>query len=138
MRSDSPIAAVGSRSPPGPNPAQKSAQIPAGTPAGMPPISPSRSRTPGAASGRKICRGTARSGLDRSGDDGVGGWLDSRLPFLRNIGWGVRDALALTVGTIGAIAILVNALFLQSGPHPAPLFKASLSPVAPGEATNTV
>jgi peptidoglycan hydrolase-like protein with peptidoglycan-binding domain len=29
----------------------------------------------------------------------------------------------------------VNALFLQSGPHPAPLFKA---PLAPGEATNTV
>ncbi len=75
--------------------------------------------------------------MDRGRDDEVG-WLGARLSFLRNIGWGVRDALAFTVGTLGAIAILVNALFLQSGPHPAPLFKASLPPVTPGEATNTV
>ena len=75
--------------------------------------------------------------MDRGRDDEVG-WLGARLSFLRNLGWGVRDALAFTVGTIGAIAILVNALFLQSGPHPAPLFKAPLSPVAAGEATNSV
>jgi hypothetical protein len=83
-------------------------------------------------------RRTVSDRLDRGCDDETGFWLGSRLSFLRNIGWGVRDALAFTVGTLGAIAILVNALFLQSGPHPAPLFKASLSPVAPGEATNTV
>jgi hypothetical protein len=76
--------------------------------------------------------------LDRSRDDDAGGWLRARLSFLRNIGWGARDAVAFTVGAVGAIAILVNALFLQSGPHPAPLFKASLSPLAAGEATNTV
>src|ERR1700719_4078418 len=74
---------------------------------------------------------------DRSRDD-VGGWLGARLSFLRNIGWGARDANAFTVGVVGSVAILVNALFLQSGPHPAPLFKTSLSPVAAGEATNTV
>jgi hypothetical protein len=76
--------------------------------------------------------------LDRGRDDDEGGWLDARLSFLRNIGWGARDAVAFTVGAVGSVAILVNALFLQSGPHPAPLFKAPLSPVAAGEATNTV
>jgi peptidoglycan hydrolase-like protein with peptidoglycan-binding domain len=76
--------------------------------------------------------------LDRNGDDDAGGWLGASLSFLRNIGWGARDALAFTVGALGSVAILVNALFLQSGPHPAPLFKAPLSPVAAGEATNSV
>jgi peptidoglycan hydrolase-like protein with peptidoglycan-binding domain len=76
--------------------------------------------------------------LDRSGDDDAGGWLGASLSFMQSIGWGVRDAVAFTVGTLGAVAILVNALFLQSGPHPAPLFKAPLSPVAAGEATNSV
>jgi peptidoglycan hydrolase-like protein with peptidoglycan-binding domain len=83
-------------------------------------------------------RRTASDRLDSGCDDEAGFWLVAPLSFLRNIGWGARDALAFTVGTLGAIAILVNALFLQSGPHPAPLFKASLSPMAPGEATNTV
>jgi peptidoglycan hydrolase-like protein with peptidoglycan-binding domain len=77
--------------------------------------------------------------LDRSGDDDdAGGWLGASLSLLRNIGWGARDAVAFTVGALGSVAILVNALFLQSGPHPAPLFKAPLSPVAAGEATNSV
>jgi peptidoglycan hydrolase-like protein with peptidoglycan-binding domain len=71
------------------------------------------------------------------GRDGAG-WLGARLAVLRNLGWGVRDALAFTAGMVGSVAILVNALFLQSGPHPAPLFKAAVSPVAAAEATNTV
>ena len=72
---------------------------------------------------------------DRSRADEVGGWLVARLALLRNIGWGARDTIAFVVGTVGSVAILVNALFLQSGPHPAPLFKTAL---APGEATNSV
>jgi peptidoglycan hydrolase-like protein with peptidoglycan-binding domain len=72
---------------------------------------------------------------DQGHDDDVAGWLGARLAFLRDIGWGRRDTVAFAVGVVGSVAILVNALFLQSGPHPAPLFKASLSP---GEATNTV
>jgi peptidoglycan hydrolase-like protein with peptidoglycan-binding domain len=75
---------------------------------------------------------------DRGRDDAGAGWLGARLAFLRRLGWGVRDALAFTVGVVGSIAILVNALFLQSGPHPAPLFKAAVSQVAAAEATNTV
>jgi hypothetical protein len=73
--------------------------------------------------------------LDRGREDDAGGWLSARLSFLRNLGWGARDAVAFTVGVLGSVAILVNALFLQTGPHPAPLFKA---PLAAGEATNTV
>jgi hypothetical protein len=76
--------------------------------------------------------------LDRGRDDEAGGWLGAPLAFLRNIGWGARDAVAFTVGVVGSVAILVNALFLQSGPHPAPLFKAAPSPLAAAEATNTV
>jgi peptidoglycan hydrolase-like protein with peptidoglycan-binding domain len=76
--------------------------------------------------------------LDRARDDDAGGWLGAPLSFLRNIGWGVRDTLAFTVGAVGAVAILVNALFLQSGPHPAPLFKAAPAPVAARDATSTV
>jgi peptidoglycan hydrolase-like protein with peptidoglycan-binding domain len=79
---------------------------------------------------------------DRGRDDARAGsgasWLGARLGFLRRLGWGVRDALAFTVGVVGSVAILVNALFLQSGPHPAPLFKAAVSQVAAAEATNTV
>jgi peptidoglycan hydrolase-like protein with peptidoglycan-binding domain len=75
--------------------------------------------------------------LDRGRDDD-GGWLGGRLAFLRNIGWGARDTVAFTVGVLGSVAILVNALFLQSGPHPAPQFKAPVTAVAAGEATNTV
>jgi Putative peptidoglycan binding domain len=80
-------------------------------------------------------RKAASTRSDRGRDDDEGGALAAHLSFLRNIGWGTRDALAFTVGVAGSLAILVNALFLQSGPHPAPLFKA---PLAPGEATNTV
>jgi peptidoglycan hydrolase-like protein with peptidoglycan-binding domain len=73
---------------------------------------------------------------DRGRDDA--GWLGARLAVLRRLGWGMRDVLASTVGVVGSVAILVNALFLQSGPHPAPLFKAAVSQVAAAEATNTV
>src|ERR1700736_213425 len=73
--------------------------------------------------------------LDRGSEDDAGGWVSARLSFLRNIGWGARGAVAFTVGAVGSVVILVNALSLQTGPHPAPLFKA---PLAAGEATNTV
>jgi len=76
--------------------------------------------------------------LEQGRDDDAGWWLGAPLWFLRNIGWGARDAIAFAVGVVGSVAILVNALFLQSGPHPAPLFKASIAPVAASETTNSV
>lgn len=40
-----------------------------------------------------------------------------------------RNSMAGAVAVIGAIAILVNALFMQSGPHPAPIFANKPVPV---------
>ena len=41
-----------------------------------------------------------------------------------------RNSLAAGVAGFAAIAILVNALFMQSGPHPAPIFANKPAPVA--------
>lgn len=41
-----------------------------------------------------------------------------------------RDSLAAGVASCAVIAILVNALFMQSGPHPAPIFANKPAPVA--------
>ena len=85
-------------------------------------------------------RSSARSKRsDRSRrESDSGGWYHSQLLVLRRIGWGPRDAVACIVGAVAAIAILVNALFLQSGPHPAPLFKMTLASIPSGDATNAV
>lgn len=72
------------------------------------------------------------------GRDGAARWLGLPAAFLARIGWGARDAFALMVGAGGAVAVLVNALFLQNGPHPAPLFKTSLLSIAPADATSSV
>jgi peptidoglycan hydrolase-like protein with peptidoglycan-binding domain len=44
--------------------------------------------------------------------------------------WSYRDAVACLVGAIATGAILINGLFLQSGPHPAPIFNSGPIPVA--------
>jgi hypothetical protein len=75
---------------------------------------------------------------DADGWSAASGWLAAPVRFLTHMGWGARDTIACLVGIGGAVAILVNALFLQTGPHPAPLFKtAALTPQAPGDAPNT-
>ncbi len=49
---------------------------------------------------------------------------EAPLPFLLAVlGWTARDAVAFVVGTTTVVTILVNVLFMQSGLHPAPLFK---------------
>jgi peptidoglycan hydrolase-like protein with peptidoglycan-binding domain len=40
-------------------------------------------------------------------------------------GWSRRDAVGFAVGVCATIAILVNVLLMQAGPHPAPMFKAT-------------
>jgi peptidoglycan hydrolase-like protein with peptidoglycan-binding domain len=56
-----------------------------------------------------------------------------RVPFL--LRWLVprsRDSIAGALAGLAALAILVNALFMQSGPHPAPIFANKPAPlVAP-------
>jgi peptidoglycan hydrolase-like protein with peptidoglycan-binding domain len=65
-----------------------------------------------------------RAHSDRS--DGGRGDGDLRLPFLLQLlGWTARDAVGFAVGAFAIAAILVNVLFMQSGPHPAPIFKSA-------------
>jgi peptidoglycan hydrolase-like protein with peptidoglycan-binding domain len=49
-----------------------------------------------------------------------------------------RDSMAAAVASFAAIAILANALFMQSGPHPAPIFAntpvRAVAPAAPSAA----
>jgi Putative peptidoglycan binding domain len=75
---------------------------------------------------------------DRGSDAERGRWLGGGLAFLTAIGWAPRDAAAFVAASVGAMAILVNALFFQTGPHPAPLLKVSLLPAPGAEATNSV
>jgi len=53
-------------------------------------------------------------------------WQDSRpgkmRALLARVRWPVKDLIVLTLAVMAALAILINALFLQAGPHPAPLF----------------
>jgi peptidoglycan hydrolase-like protein with peptidoglycan-binding domain len=51
------------------------------------------------------------------------------LPGVRTrLGLGMGEVLALMAAGGGAFAIVVNALFMQTGPHPAPFFKWSALP----------
>jgi peptidoglycan hydrolase-like protein with peptidoglycan-binding domain len=57
--------------------------------------------------------------------------LLGRLPLLlRRLVPRSRDSIAGTLAGVVAIAILINALFMQSGPHPAPIFANKPVPLA--------
>jgi peptidoglycan hydrolase-like protein with peptidoglycan-binding domain len=68
-------------------------------------------------------------------DDDFSGRSAGRLPLavlallLRAVLRRPRDSIAGGVAGFAAIAILVNALFMQSGPHPAPIFANKPAPV---------
>ena len=49
--------------------------------------------------------------------------------LLRALGWSPRDAVGVALGVFVTLAILINVLFLQSGSHPAPMFKGARGPV---------
>jgi len=76
-----------------------------------------------------------RAATARVDDDGFSGRSVGRLPLvllgfvLRTVLRRPRDSLAAGVAGFAAIAILVNALFMQSGPHPAPIFSNKPAPV---------
>ena len=70
---------------------------------------------------RDITAGRGHNGRARAraGDD-----REAPVPFLLALlGWTPRDAVGFAIGTVAVVAILVNVLFMQSGLHPAPLFK---------------
>jgi peptidoglycan hydrolase-like protein with peptidoglycan-binding domain len=62
---------------------------------------------------------------------GTAGDGDDPRPFvLQMLGWSSRDAAACALAVLATVAILTNVLFLQSGPHPAPMLKSGLVPPA--------
>ncbi len=61
----------------------------------------------------------------------------SGLFLLQALQWGRRDAVGFIVAAFATGAILINALFLQAGPHPAPLFKSAALIAPAGDAKNT-
>ena len=50
-----------------------------------------------------------------------------RFAALVRLGWSRRDAIAVAVAVLATVAIVVNGLLLQSGPHPAPMFKDGIA-----------
>jgi len=56
---------------------------------------------------------------------------------LQRLGWSHRDALGFIVIVLAAVAIVVNGLLLQVGPHPAPMFKDTVAaiPAAPKDSS---
>ena len=64
--------------------------------------------------------------MDSDRRDGGRGDDDLRPPFLLQIlGWRARDAVGFVVGAFATVVIVINVLFMQSGLHPAPFFKAA-------------
>jgi peptidoglycan hydrolase-like protein with peptidoglycan-binding domain len=52
-----------------------------------------------------------------------------RFAALARLGWSRRDAAAFVVAMLATVAIVVNSLLLQSGPHPAPMFKDAIAAI---------
>ena len=50
---------------------------------------------------------------------------------LQALGWSHRDAVAFAVAAFAGGAILINVLFMQTGQHPAPMFKGAVTASAP-------
>jgi peptidoglycan hydrolase-like protein with peptidoglycan-binding domain len=53
-----------------------------------------------------------------------------RFAALARLGWSRRDAVAFAVAVLATVAIVVNGLLLQTGPHPAPMFKDAVAALA--------
>jgi peptidoglycan hydrolase-like protein with peptidoglycan-binding domain len=60
-----------------------------------------------------------------------------RTGLLQTLGWSNRDIVGFAVALSAAILILVNTLFLQKGPHPAPMVKSSVAAITPPKPVQT-
>jgi peptidoglycan hydrolase-like protein with peptidoglycan-binding domain len=49
-----------------------------------------------------------------------------------------RDSVLAVVAALAVLAVFINGLFLQPGPHPAPIFQIKPLPVASGDATGAL
>ncbi len=56
---------------------------------------------------------------------------NDRPSLLEALGWSGRDAVAFVVAVSAALLVLVNTLFLQPGPHPAPMVRSSVAAITP-------
>jgi peptidoglycan hydrolase-like protein with peptidoglycan-binding domain len=81
---------------------------------------------------------TARAGREKRAlvDDEIDGRRGAYL--FRMLEWSPRDAVGFLVGGFAAIAILINVLFMQSGSHPAPMFKNAPVAVKPVAVTDSI
>src|SRR6516165_1033305 len=72
-------------------------------------------------------------------DRGKGGPVEHgrAIYLLRALGWSPRDAVGVVLGIFVTLAILINVLFLQSGSHPAPMFKGAHAPMKTAVAEST-
>jgi len=52
-----------------------------------------------------------------------------RFAALARLGWSRRDAVACVVAVLATVAIVVNGVLLQAGPHPAPMFKDAIAAI---------
>ncbi len=61
---------------------------------------------------------------------------------MRKLAGNPKQGIAVALALAAATAVIVNALFLQSGPHPAPIFATHLAPPSPspraGDSTGSV
>jgi peptidoglycan hydrolase-like protein with peptidoglycan-binding domain len=64
------------------------------------------------------------------GHTALDGLARANAMLFRALGNSPRDAIGLFVALLAAGAILVNALYMQPGPHPAPIFAVKQRPVA--------
>ena len=52
-----------------------------------------------------------------------------RFAALARLGWSRRDAVAFAVALLATVAIVVNGVLLQAGPHPARMFKDAIAAI---------
>ena len=80
-----------------------------------------------------------RSAAARAGRGRSASIADERGPsLLRRLGWSPRDAVGFLVGAFATLAILINVLFMQSGSHPAPMFKGASVAAKPAAVTSSI
>jgi peptidoglycan hydrolase-like protein with peptidoglycan-binding domain len=65
--------------------------------------------------------------------------LDGRhaIRVLRALDWRARDAAGVVLGALLMMTVLINVLFMQSGSHPAPMFKNASAQMKPAMATDS-
>lgn len=71
-------------------------------------------------------RNAVRTGRSPDMDDDDLAEDAPRRRLLARLGWSHRDAVGFVVGLFAAIMIVINMLFLQSGPHPAPMVTSGI------------